>query len=56
MQLLTRTRDFSVLQNVETGCGAHPTSYSVGTMVFPWCKAAVVLAKPSPSLSVKVKK
>jgi hypothetical protein len=26
-------RDFSHLQNVQTGCGTHPPSYSMGTVV-----------------------
>jgi hypothetical protein len=26
-------RDFSVLQSLQTGCGAHTVSYSVGTRV-----------------------
>jgi hypothetical protein len=34
-------RDFSLLQNVQTGNGAHPASYSVGTTdSFPCDKAA----------------
>jgi hypothetical protein len=29
-QIPVGARDFSSLQNVQTGCGAHPSSYSVG--------------------------
>ena len=29
-------RDFSCLQNVLTGLGAHPASYSVTTRAFSW--------------------
>jgi hypothetical protein len=31
MQVPAETRDVSVLQCVQTGCGAHPAFYSVGT-------------------------
>lgn len=35
-------KDFSLLKNVETGCGAQGTSYSTGTGgVFPGSTAAV---------------
>jgi hypothetical protein len=30
------TRDFSLLQNVLAGSGAHPASYSLGTAVLCW--------------------
>jgi hypothetical protein len=44
-------RDFSYLQNVQTGSGAHPTFYSVATRSsFPGCKA-----DPSLSSIAKVK-
>jgi hypothetical protein len=33
-------QNFSVHQNVRTGSGAHPASYSVCTVVLPWGKAA----------------
>jgi len=29
-QIRAGARDFSLLQNVQTGCGAHPASYSMG--------------------------
>jgi hypothetical protein len=36
-----RARDSSVLHSVETGSGAHPASYTMGTVgSFPWGKAA----------------
>jgi len=33
-------RDFSLLQIMWTGSGAHPGSYSVGTWIFPRGKVA----------------
>jgi hypothetical protein len=36
-----RGKGFSLLQNVQTGTGAHPASYSVGTRVLSWCKSTV---------------
>jgi hypothetical protein len=38
----------SFLHNIQTGCGAHPTSYPVGTGGdFPWVKAARGVKLPS---------
>ena len=34
--ILLGVRDFSVLQNVQTGSGAHPASCSLGTGVLSW--------------------
>ena len=31
LQILAGARNFSVLQNVQTGSGVHPVSYSMGT-------------------------
>ena len=31
IQILAEARNYSLLQKVTTGCGAHPASYSVGT-------------------------
>jgi hypothetical protein len=31
VSILARTKDFPLFQNVHTGSGAHPTSYSMGT-------------------------
>jgi hypothetical protein len=37
----TGERDYSLLHSVQTGSGAHPASYPVGTgSSFPWTKAA----------------
>ena len=36
IRILLGLRDFSVLQNVQTGSGAHPSSYLLGTMVLSW--------------------
>jgi hypothetical protein len=36
---VTGTSDFSLFQNVQTGCGAHPASYSMDTGGFPGGKA-----------------
>jgi len=33
VRIPVETRDFSLLQYVQTGCGTHPASYSVGTVV-----------------------
>ena len=33
------TRDFSVLQNAQTGFGTHPASHSMGTRIYPGAKA-----------------
>ena len=30
VQVPERARDFSLLQNVQTDCGVHPASYSIG--------------------------
>jgi hypothetical protein len=35
VRILVGTRDMSLLQNVQTGCGAHPTSCSVGHGILP---------------------
>lgn len=32
--------DFFLLQNIQTGSGAHPTSYSIGTVFLSRGKAA----------------
>jgi hypothetical protein len=29
-------RDFSLLQNVQTGSGVHPASHSMGTRILSW--------------------
>ena len=34
VQILVGERDFCIFQDVQTGCGAHPTSHSKGTGVF----------------------
>jgi len=36
IRMLLGVRDFSVLQNVQTGSGAHPASCSLGTGVLSW--------------------
>jgi hypothetical protein len=41
VQILACARDFSLLQNVQAGSGAHPASYSMDTWCsFPRAKAA----------------
>jgi hypothetical protein len=43
IQFLAGARDFPLLHSTQTGCGAHPTSYPVGTGVsFPRDKEAGV--------------
>jgi hypothetical protein len=40
-RLSAKARDFPVLKNVQTGCGANPTFFSAGTgELFPKGKAA----------------
>jgi hypothetical protein len=39
VRILAGARD-SLLQNVQTGCGAYPASYPMGTGVLFWNKAS----------------
>jgi len=36
VRIVVAARDFSLLQNVQTGCGAHKVSYSLHTGVLSW--------------------
>jgi len=36
VQILVGIRDFSHFQNMQTGTGAHPASYSVGTGIISY--------------------
>jgi hypothetical protein len=36
VRIAVGARDFSLLQNVQTGSGAHPVSYSLHTGVLSW--------------------
>jgi hypothetical protein len=35
VRILAGARDFSLLRNMQTGSGAHPASYSMGTGALP---------------------
>jgi hypothetical protein len=50
-------RDLSLLQNVQTRSGAHPSSYSLGTVVlsFPGVKRDLGEIYHQPSSSVEIK-
>jgi hypothetical protein len=48
-------RDFSLLQNAENGCGAHPSFYSMGTGFFPGLKRPGSEVDQSPPYSAEVK-
>jgi hypothetical protein len=49
-------RDFSFLHNAQTGCGAHPASYSMGMgAISPGAKRPRRVAEHTLSFSVEVK-
>ena len=56
VRIPVQARDFTLVQNVYTSCGALPASYSVGTVVLSRCTAVKgVTLTIQPPVSAKVK-
>ena len=55
VRILVEARSLSRLQNFQTGCGSHPTSYWLGTGSFQGVNRPVCKVKNSPPVSTEMK-